>query len=321
MPTTPSGAVTTLPVHRIGRTAARMLADTREAVVAAVFERSFYIERAGSFACVGAAAIGDGPLHIIVGGAAMRRLLSVASVGRRARIGNGRLRIDGLELDATQACIWRPVAWPTLAEGNLIGSALDAVVKMAAAKAPDDGLARMLLVSPPPLSPPCKEDRALLHVESAIERMAAPRVAALVDWLARQLSGDGSIEIAAPVDLLGLGPGLTPSGDDVLGGVLVALAALGRFDVRDRLARAILSAARDLTTPLSAAFLAAAAEGEGSAVLHDFAGALIAGCSDTAVATAADLVRVGHTSGWDALAGVVSALSAAMAAYRPKQFP
>jgi hypothetical protein len=108
--------------------------------------------------------------------------------------------------------------------------------------------------------------------------------------------------------LLGLGPGLTPSGDDLLCGALVALHAVGQVDAARDLHAAIAEAAPVATTPLSAAFLKAAAEGQGSGPLHE---AIIALMENQNVARHLEAVAcIGHTSGWDALAGAVLVLRA-----------
>lgn len=131
----------------------------------------------------------------------------------------------------------------------------------------------------------------------------------------------------SPTDLLGLGPGLTPSGDDVLCGVLLALDAIGARPAAARLAAAISEAVGTATTPLSAAFLAAAAEGQGAEALHRFIAAAIAADLDALPETIVDLGRIGHTSGWDAMAGAVLVLRAAaeiqaeLRGVRPLQSP
>ena len=117
--------------------------------------------------------------------------------------------------------------------------------------------------------------------------------------------GEGNLEASACVgavaDLVGLGPGLTPSGDDFLVGALAALDALGQTNIRAVLGRAVVAAA-DRTSPLSASLLRAAAAGHVSENLHTMVAALVTGDAGAAMATAA---RIGHTSGFDALAGAV----------------
>lgn len=140
----------------------------------------------------------------------------------------------------------------------------------------------------------------------AVTRRAAPAVAALESWLRE--GGDVPRECAG---LIGLGPGLTPSGDDVVGGLMVALRSLGRQDAADRLAAWVLPVARERTNVISDAHLAAAAGGEGSAALHGALAALAAG-DGAALAKAVDaLAAIGHVSGWDGLAGAALAFRGA----------
>jgi 3'-phosphoadenosine 5'-phosphosulfate (PAPS) 3'-phosphatase len=89
---------------------------------------------------------------------------------------------------------------------------------------------------------------------------------------------------------------------------MVALHAIGAIDASRDLHAAISAVAPSATSPLSAAFLNAAAEGCGSAGLHEIIISLIKNEpfeSDIDV-----LARIGHTSGWDALAGAAVVLQA-----------
>ena len=101
--------------------------------------------------------------------------------------------------------------------------------------------------------------------------------------------------------LIGLGPGLTPSGDDFLMGALAALDALGQTNMHTALGRAVVAAA-GRTSPLSASLLHAAAAGHVGEYLHKTMAALVRGDPNAGIETAG---RIGHTSGWDALAGAV----------------
>ena len=136
---------------------------------------------------------------------------------------------------------------------------------------------------------------------------------------ARCAAGDlaGAVEIAE--DLVGLGPGLTPSGDDVLAGVLLSLRLLGgaiRGGTRavwlaDWLSTAVTSDAADRTTSVSATLLHCAARGQAAAevaaVLRAFAGQEPAGPAATR------LLAAGHTSGADLAWGLAAGCRAALA--------
>jgi hypothetical protein len=106
-----------------------------------------------------------------------------------------------------------------------------------------------------------------------------------------------------PAALLGRGPGLTPSGDDVLAGYLIGARAFGvPFD---HCASGVELLAARRTTALSAQLLRHAAEGECAPPLAD----LVAACmSGTGVDDAAAAVlRIGATSGAALLAGLALA--------------
>jgi len=116
---------------------------------------------------------------------------------------------------------------------------------------------------------------------------------------------------AAAVMLVGLGPGLTPAGDDFTGGVFFARALLARAGVIDAdgwaaAASAVRTAARRLTHRIGATLLGDLLVGEGWAPLHDLAAGLEQGNDGATLAAARRLVRLGHSSGWDLLAGFVA---------------
>jgi hypothetical protein len=103
--------------------------------------------------------------------------------------------------------------------------------------------------------------------------------------------------------LLGCGPGLTPSGDDLLAGFLVGARAFG-LDVTD-LRRTVLRHAPGTTTALSAALLWHAARGECTDAAAAVAAALSGrGAPEPALAS---LLAVGHTSGAALAWGITAA--------------
>jgi hypothetical protein len=99
--------------------------------------------------------------------------------------------------------------------------------------------------------------------------------------------------IQAVGDVLGSGPGLTPSGDDLLAGFLLGCLAFGRDAAALRLAVASLAPAQ--TTALSAALLAHALRGQCIPEAATLAGA-ITGARPVGPALNR-LLGVGHTSG------------------------
>ena len=108
---------------------------------------------------------------------------------------------------------------------------------------------------------------------------------------------DYHASLAVAARLLGSGPGLTPSGDDVLAGFLAGAAAFGLEAAALRQAVADLAPAR--TTALSAALLWHAARGECIDELAAVSAVLTGqgGRPEEAGRIASRLLSVGHTSG------------------------
>jgi len=140
----------------------------------------------------------------------------------------------------------------------------------------------------------------ILGVHNALSVHAQPALEAIDRWLAGNTLGNEATQ------LIGLGPGLTPSGDDYLGGVLVALRWLGRGAHADSLWRWLEPRLQTRTGAVSAAHLAAAASGQVHEALHDVLENLSAWHAPDLHPSLARLDAVGHTSGWDALAGIVA---------------
>ena len=133
-------------------------------------------------------------------------------------------------------------------------------------------------------------------------------IPALSRWLDDALAGRGPSTPGPVVDLLGAGRGLTPSGDDCIVGVLVALHALGERRVGALVADTVARCAPRRTSRLSAAHLAAACAGEAIEPVHAAIEAVAGHASPGPALDALD--EYGHGSGFDALAGVLIAASA-----------
>ena len=133
-------------------------------------------------------------------------------------------------------------------------------------------------------------------------------------WLSVALahkSGPKSAPLPSSIkDLIGLGPGLTPSGDDFIGGLMVALHYLGFAEIAAAIAGSVLPIASRDTNAISAQLLRCAAQGQAASTLFDVLDAILTG--DSLEAGLDAINAIGHTSGWDSLAGaalVCTALS------------
>jgi hypothetical protein len=263
------------------------------AALTALFARCLHLEAKGDVLCIGETGIGNGPLHARLATASWRRLLpELPPPGAPARLVAGRIEVGHTAFVTHGARRWHPPPWPRLPARGDLAAALERLAILAREQAPDEGLARPALGLPAAATP--------------LADAALPRLRRLRSWTAARLRGERA---AAPTDLLGLGPGLTPSGDDLLGGTLLALHAIARADAARDLHAALLRPAAGTTGSASRALLAAAATGQGFEAVHVL---IIALLENRGIGRALlPLARIGHTSGWDALAGAVLVLEAA----------
>lgn len=144
----------------------------------------------------------------------------------------------------------------------------------------------------------------------AVRRWWRPdRPAGLVPPAPARLAGLAGTpyDVLSPAVLVGSGPGLTPSGDDLLAGALVAAYATGDPRLADwrRQTRRALKTLR--TTAVSHALLTHAMDGYAVPQLARFLTALCAGHDVTDAL--AGLRAVGHSSGQALVDGVVHTLS------------
>jgi hypothetical protein len=108
------------------------------------------------------------------------------------------------------------------------------------------------------------------------------------------------------VNLAGLGPGLTPAGDDFLMGIIYSLWANGEFKSRKSMIKKIIQLAGKRTTTLSRAWLEAAGCGEAADPWHDLVRGIIRDDLTLVEETIKDILDIGSSSGADALAGFVA---------------
>ena len=183
---------------------------------------------------------------------------------------------ERVTLDVAGARLWTPAPLAPGAEPDLRG--LQAAAR---SRVPREGLGCLVV-----------------DAHNSLSGHAQPALDAIERWLVGNALDDDAQA------LVGLGPGLTPSGDDYLGGVLIALHQLGR-EAQARGLWRWLEPRLGRTCAISGAHLAAAAAGEGHEALHACLQALYGANPDWPQVLAA-LNGVGHCSGWDSLAGMVA---------------
>lgn len=288
--------------ERIGFVAGEVL-ERQIGEVIAVWKRSFYLRmddlrKDGGLVCVGDETIGDGPLNVVVTTPTPVDWRMHATLGQVAAVDHGRLVLDRravIELDG--ATTWTPLPIPAWSKQSVFrGLAhLDRICD--ARQPPRDGLGCYVWA--------CAR---LLQSPDPVVAAASLPISALTQWL----QSEHSVSRPAPKqiqELLGLGPGLTPSGDDLLSAVLVTLHAIGSEKFANRLWSA-LKDHLDRTNEISAAHLLSAARGTGGARLHSLLNAVLSGSAADITTAVAALAADEHTSNWDGLAGAAITLHA-----------
>jgi hypothetical protein len=143
------------------------------------------------------------------------------------------------------------------------------------------------------------------------------RVGALVDGVVTALRRRDLAAVARCVGrLVGFGPGLTPSGDDVLCGVLLALArspdmARERADLGDAVCELL-----GRTSALSACMLSLAVDGHGDEAVLDVFGRAVGESPFLGARRIERVLACGATSGADVLFGIRAGLGMTMALVR-----
>ena len=114
--------------------------------------------------------------------------------------------------------------------------------------------------------------------------------------------------------LIGLGTGLTPSGDDFVGGLLFTAWHLGRaYPSRcpwdGEHVGELVAGWEGLTNRISYAFLQDFAQGQGPRPLHDLMAALLTGADASETMAHVHLAAaIGSSSGWDMLTGLLTGM-------------
>lgn len=234
-------------------------------------------------------ALDDGPNSLVV---ATKDFLGAGiAPGDRVQAGAGRLAIAGKAvISLREAAAWRvPLPVSRVSEAALRRRLADAETLLHRDGTPGGFIADA-------------SGGEIARVTTSMLHEAADAVMAALG------RGDEPEALRQTPRLIGLGPGLTPSGDDFLLGVLAAR-ALGCGIAGDDFASGVARLAATATNPISHAALATAARGE---VRDGIARFVIALCEPGGEALRVALVRVlaiGSSSGTEIAFGVIRGLA------------
>jgi len=240
------------------------------------------------------ARIGDGPFSLV-----LEEFPSGTQATARLLVFENGLWLDDWLIDAEEAALWQPVPdWGALhAKPDALARAASQIAALLAQHAPADSLARLVLNTPGTSALPPR-----------IQQVAEQNIPLLLDGIATQ---DTNRVQAAARKLAGVGPGLTPAGDDLLLGAMYGLCASEPAAAAGSLAADMAAVASERTHALSAAWLAAGVRGETAAPWHQLVDAIAAQVPAALQAAVMHILPTGHTSGADALAGFLAVIEGA----------
>ena len=274
--------------------------------VLASFSRCFYLIGVDeSVICVADKSLDEGPARLRIDFSGPPSL--EVEIGAPAELRRGELYLGNRAvLRLSGAVPWSPRPVQSLAHPTVIRARIRNLVAALESEIPDAGLAPLVR---------CSTELALgMTVRPPVESNVARHALPAVEGLAAGLAAADEHRVHTGVQrLIGLGPGLTPSGDDLLAGSLVALTSVQAAGpshsgsaARDLLANAVLRYAPNGATVISAAMLRNAALGVATSTVHRLLAALLETRPLVApIQPARELVCTGHTSGWDSLAGLL----------------
>ena len=295
-------------VRQRGCVASRILRNGAAGRVSATFDASFYVEMEEGLACIGNAGLGSGPLNLITTAPEGTNWVSSGlRLNAKINISEDVMRVgERFTFPLRDAVEWRPDP-PSLTWGvETSRHGLAAFREASAGRIPLVGLGRFIQTEAGPFN------------EQFASGIAKSSIRGLRNWLVSsfRVPEGGTAEVRQWIEpLIGMGPGLTPSGDDFLAGMMVALHSLGESKISRRLWTPIRQFAIEAGNPVSLAHLDAASEGLASAEIHRALAAIMDGRPEAVRNTLASIDGIGHTSGWDAMAGVVTTLDAWLSAH------
>jgi hypothetical protein len=208
------------------------------------------------------------------------------------------------QVELAGASVWQPAAIPSarVVRPGIVNALVRQLLDTARSYECGESLGQML----PLITAAIGEDPVRTTYENLTLRAAFP----VVKQIVRACHSRDLTHIAqAGRALVGLGPGLTPSGDDFLGGLFFVAFHLraaypNELDWEQRPIDDLLVWAREQTNAISHAILHDHARGDGAEPLHTLIASLLQG-HDLPLRAVRSLLEIGSTSGWDIFAGAM----------------
>jgi len=296
-------------VTSIGSAAHDALKRSTLGSVHSMFERTFNVLMGGELIGVGRSDVARSPTNLItdIPSSAKMSSLGIRKNDEVLTAWNS-LQIGGwLEISLNGAEVWRPrrrVAKPL--EIEFIKNNLSTAEEFASSRHYREGLGQLLLYIDDVVSGTATEDPQL----NPVVQSALPHILSLLRAVE---SKNLDLLRQSAEKLAGLGPGLSPSSDDMLAGFMSSLrwtiSSLGGNPAYiDEVNQAIVVSTIGRTTLLSQQLLGHAAVGEVNETVEDLLEAIFAGKLSEVRTAAGEVLAMGETSGVDTMVGILLGL-------------
>lgn len=297
-------------VQRCGATVWPLFQGQGDGRVVAVFDSSFYVEIDGHYACIGTEALDAAPLNLTTSapGATDWRASGLC-INAKVGVSDHTIRVGRrFHFRLTNTARWSPEPLPADWNRERIAHGISEFRRAAEGRIPDEGLGLYINEGTAP-----RENQIVATV-------AKVPIAGLCEWLTNSFHSPNSkitkgLRWVYP--LTGTGPGLTPSGGDFIGGMMITLRALGETEICHRLWIPTKRCALEIDNPIATAHLEAAFEGLANSGVHRMLNAIMAGLGEEIQDAVNDIDGIGHTSGWDAMAGIIAVLEVWLETHLP----
>jgi hypothetical protein len=301
-----------LEIKLIGEAALRVLSTARHGTVLASVSNAVYLLNQRDELCWLIPM--DAPMH--------RRALKTAAQPPRFNVGSKYQAVDhtltinsNATLDFRQSGMWKEPKIPK--KGTIPISRLSDTVNLLAEKllALNCPAGFGCLIKPI-LQLAVQQNNFPASFENSIAEKAWPEVNGLIQAFQRK---DDELFIHSVKSLVGLGEGLTPSGDDFLGGFFFSRWLLSHYypdiliDEPFSTYSDFITQSKPLTNQISYTFLKDHLDGHSIEPLHQLANGLLQGeISESLILHAERLISLGHTTGWDLLTGFLAGMSVSL---------
>jgi hypothetical protein len=285
-----------------GSYALKILKEGAVGEVHSTFERAFNVLISGELVGIARRDVPNGPFNIITDVEPNDSMQSLVDKGERIKINGDSLSFDKeLTISFNEAEIWRPrhgVKKPIDIE--LVKRNLSHVKEIAGWR--NEGFGQLVFHVENMISGSQFNDGQL----NQVSRSGLPNIKSLISAVR---SEDLELVRQSAKNLVGLGPGLSPSGDDLLAGFMAGLrwtvnSFNGNVDRVDEINRTIAHVAEG-TTMLGKQLLTRAADGEVNEAVERLLEAILAGQVEDVKTATKKVLAIGETSGVDSIVGIL----------------